>query len=167
MPTRGGVFPQRTLLWTKNGGVHITARGEYAVRAMLTLAATYPHLVTVDQVVAQQQLPRKFLGAILTDLRRADLILTQRGPDGGSRLNREPSQISIADVIRAVEGPLAQVRGQRPDHVTYTGVATHLQTVWLATRAHLRAVLDHVSLEQVLHGNFDPALLEAAQRSGL
>lgn len=142
--------------------MHITARGEYAVRAMLVLAAVYPDQATVEEVVAAQELPRKFVAAILTDLRRANLILTQRGPEGGSRLAQPPSAISIAEVIRAVEGPLAQVRGQRPEWVDYQGAAAHLQTVWLATRANLRAVLDEVSLEQVLLGQLPPQVRQLA-----
>ncbi len=151
--------------------MHLTARGEYALRAMLALAETYPALTTVDTLVTAQELPRKFLEAILADLRRGALLFSQRGPEGGHRLVRPPEEITIADVIRAVEGPLAEIRGVRPDYVSYTGAAEHLQTVWLALRASLRSVLENVTLAQVLAGDLPEhvralASLPQEQRSG-
>ena len=111
-------------------------------------------------LAAEQDLPARFLGAIMNDLRRAGLVISQRGPDGGYRLARDPSQITIADVIRALVGPLAEVRGQRPEDTTYEGAAEHLQEVWVAVRAALRRVLDNVTLADVAAGTF-PAEIDA------
>ena len=95
----------------------------------------------------------------MNDLRRAGLVISQRGPDGGYRLARDPSDITIADVIRALVGPLAEVRGQRPEDTVYAGAAEHLQEVWVAVRAALRRVLDNVTLADVASGNLPPDIL--------
>ena len=139
--------------------VHIPATADYGVRALLALtAAGVPQ--TAETLAAEQDLPARFLGAIMNDLRRAGLVISQRGPDGGYRLARDPSQITIADVIRALVGPLAEVRGQRPEDTTYEGAAEHLQEVWVAVRAALRRVLDNVTLADVAAGTV-PAEIDA------
>ncbi len=135
-----------------NRPVQISARGDYAVRAMLALAAADPKLTTVEALADAQNLPRKFLETILLELRRGGLVVSQRGAEGGYHLARPASDVSVADVIRAVEGPLAEVRGVRPESTSYTGAAEHLQTVWIALRASLRSVLEAVSLADVLSG---------------
>ncbi len=112
-------------------------------------SAFLPPLSEADE----QDLPRKFLEAVLADLRRANLVQAVRGCDGGYRLARDPAQISVAAVLRAVDGPLAEVRGQRPEQVTYGGSATHLPELWIAVRSALRGVLDEVSLAQVTAGH--------------
>jgi Rrf2 family protein len=131
--------------------VHIPAKVDYGMRALLELArAAEP---TTGEALAQAQgLPVKFLAAILNDLRRAGLVTSQRGMEGGYRLSRPPDQIYVADVMRALDGPLAEVRGLRPEMATYEGAAEHLQDVWVATRASLRLVLERVSLEDVVKG---------------
>ena len=132
--------------------MEISAKTDYAVRALLSLAARAPDLVKVDVVTSEQALPRKFVEAILGELRRAGLVRSQRGADGGYALARPATEISIGAIIRAVDGPLAEVRGLRPDETAYEGVAEHLPEVWVAVRASLRRVLDETSLAQVLSG---------------
>jgi len=132
--------------------VEISAKSDYAVRALLVLADHEPDLVKIDVVVGEQQLPRKFVEAILGDLRRAGIVRSMRGADGGYALARPATEISLGSVIRAVDGPLAEVRGLRPDEMNYTGLAEHLPGVWVAVRASLRRVLDETSLRQLLTG---------------
>jgi Rrf2 family protein len=136
----------------QNGGMQIPAKADYAIRALLTLAAS-ENSVSAEHLAQQQELPAKFLGAILSDLRRGGLVTSQRGPEGGFRMARDPDTIMIADILRIVSGPLAGVRGMRPETVHYGGEATHLQDVWIAVRATLREVLEHVTLGQVLRGD--------------
>jgi Rrf2 family protein len=136
--------------------VQISAKTDYAIRALLSLAAREPELVKVDTVVSDQGMPRKFVEAILGDLRRAGLVRSQRGADGGYALAKPAREITLGSVIRAVDGPLAEVRGRRPDQTTYTGVAEHLPHVWVAVRASLRRVLDETTLAQVLSGSLPP-----------
>jgi Rrf2 family protein len=136
--------------------VEISAKSDYAVRALLELAERAPALVKIDQIISDQKLPRKFVEAILGDLRRAGLVRSMRGADGGYALARPASEISIGAVIRAVDGPLAEVRGLRPDEMEYTGLATHLPSLWVAVRASLRRVLDETSIAQLLSGKLPP-----------
>ncbi|MDQ1718462.1 MAG: hypothetical protein QOE71_394 [Pseudonocardiales bacterium] len=132
--------------------MEISAKSDYAVRALLELAARAPELVKIDVIVGDQQLPKKFVEAILGDLRRAGIVRSMRGADGGYALARPASEISIGAVIRAVDGPLAEVRGLRPDEMNYIGLAEHLPGLWVAVRASLRRVLDETSLQQLLSG---------------
>src|SRR5690606_35211762 len=104
---------------------------------------------TVDQLASAQQIPAKYLESILGELRRAGLLRSQRGPDGGYRLARAAAEISIADVIRALDGELANVRGSRPEQLSYLGAAEALQKVWIALRASERAILEQVTLDHV------------------
>ena len=133
--------------------MQISAKTDYAIRALLSLAAREPELVKVDTVVSDQGMPRKFVEAILGDLRRAGLVRSQRGAEGGYALARPAKDITLGAVIRAVDGPLAEVRGLRPHETTYIGVAEHLPQVWVAVRASLRRVLDETTLAHVLSGN--------------
>jgi Rrf2 family protein len=132
--------------------VEISAKSDYAVRALLELASKAPDLVKIDVIVGDQKLPKKFVEAILGDLRRAGLVRSMRGADGGYALAKPASEISIGAVIRAVDGPLAEVRGLRPDEMNYSGLAEHLPGLWVAVRASLRRVLDDTSLDQLLSG---------------
>ncbi len=136
----------------ENGVVQISAKSDYAIRALLNLAAHEPELVKVDVIVREQGLPRKFVEAILGELRRASIVRSQRGAEGGYALARPSSEITLGAVIRAVDGPLAEVRGLRPHETTYDGVAEHLPAVWIAVRTSLRRVLDETTLAQVLSG---------------
>ncbi len=132
----------------------VSAKADYAVRAAAELAAAQPSgaLVRAEAIATSQGIPQRFLENILSDLRHAGLVASQRGAEGGHRLNRPASEISVADVIRAVDGPLAAVRGERPESVTYTGPAEPLQRVWIALRKNLRDVVENVSLEDLANG---------------
>ncbi|PTR24126.1 BadM/Rrf2 family transcriptional regulator [Rhodococcus sp. OK519] len=132
--------------------MHITARVDCAVRALVELAAAAPSLVKAEALSSAQSMAPKFLEAILADLRRGGLVHGRRGPEGGYRLTRPAEEITIADVIRTVEGPLASVRGERPEDVRYDGAAASLQQVWIAVRVNLRAVLEGVTIADVAAG---------------
>jgi Rrf2 family protein len=138
-------LPRVLCLICENTGVEISAKSDYAIRALLELASQAPELVKIDAIVGDQKLPRKFVEAILGDLRRAGIVRSMRGADGGYALARPATEISIGSVIRAVDGPLAEVRGLRPDEMNYTGLS-------VAVRASLRRVLDETSLQQLLTG---------------
>ncbi len=105
--------------------------------------------VTRDELAEAQGISRTFLEAILRQLRQAGIVSSRRGAEGGFRLARPASTVSVADVVRALDGPLAAVRGERPENSVYTGPAEHLQDVWVATRAALRSVLDEVTLDRI------------------
>jgi Rrf2 family protein len=132
--------------------VQVSAKADYAVRALVELAADGGGPIKGEHLAQLQQIPPKFLESILTELRHHGLLTSRRGADGGYWLARPASQIMMADVIRATDGPLASVRGLAPSSVFYHGAATNLTDVWLALRESLRAVLDHVSLEDVASG---------------
>jgi Rrf2 family protein len=135
--------------------MQIPAKVEYGLRALLTLAAAgTPE--TAEHLAAKQGLPPRFLGAILADLRRSGIVASQRGADGGYRLARAPKDITLASVIRCLGGPLAEVRGVRPEATAYEGAAEHLQQLWVAVRASLRSVLEEVTLADVVSGEFPP-----------
>ncbi len=131
--------------------MRLSARVDYALRAMAELAAAGAPR-TVDQLAAAQRIPSKYLENILGELRRGGLLRSQRGPDGGHRLARPPSEISIADVIRALDGELANIRGSRPEDLAYIGAAAPLQQVWIALRASERVILEGVTLAHVVSG---------------
>ncbi|MCW2803965.1 MAG: hypothetical protein QOF52_2647 [Propionibacteriaceae bacterium] len=131
--------------------MRLSARVDYALRAVSELAAADTPR-TVDQLSAAQKIPNKYLESILGELRRGGLLRSQRGPDGGYRLARPAAEISIADVIRALDGELANVRGSRPEHLEYVGSAAPLQEVWIALRASERAILEQVTLAHVASG---------------
>lgn len=144
----------------------ISARTDYAIRALLMLAQE-AHAegvpISVDTLAQRQALPRKFLESILADLRRGGVVLSQRGSTGGYTLSRPAASISLGDIFRVVDGPLAEVRGLRPHETSYAGVAEHLPVVWVAVRASLRRVLDGTSLEQLLSGELPPEVRSLAK----
>jgi Rrf2 family protein len=131
--------------------MHIPAKVDYGMRALLELASR-DEPATGESLARAQGLPAKFLAAIMNDLRRAGLVHSQRGLEGGYRLGRPANQITAADVMRALDGPLAEVRGLRPEMTAYEGSAARLQDLWVATRASLRAVLERVTLEDMVKG---------------
>ena len=143
--------------------MRLSARSDYALRAVIELAAAGPGHVTADQLARSQAIPGKFLEAILTQLRRAGLVRSQRGPEGGFWLARSAGLISLADVIRAIDGPLLGVRGERPENLGYTGAAEPLQSVWIALRANERAILEEVTLEHIVTGNLPPSVRKLAE----
>jgi Rrf2 family protein len=139
--------------------VQISARGEYAVRAALELAAAYPATISAQALADAQELPRKFLEAILADLRRGGIVISIRGAEGGYCLTRPPGETTVGAVLRAVDGPLAGVRGHRPEQTSYSGTAEHLPTLWVAVRAAVRNVVDEVNLTDIVSGRLpDPVL---------
>ncbi|MGH3665777.1 MAG: RrF2 family transcriptional regulator [Egibacteraceae bacterium] len=140
--------------------MRLTAKAEYALRAGAELAAAAGHPLKGDQVAATQGIPAKFLERILNDLRRAGIVRSRRGADGGYWLARDADQVTLADVIRAVEGPLAEIRGDRPEHVSYSGAAAALTDVWIALRANERKVLESITLADVASGDLPAAIVE-------
>jgi Rrf2 family protein len=132
------------------GLVHITARADYAVRAVVQLASLQPASATRQQLADAQDIPGKFLETILGDLRRAGILDAQRGATGGYRLTRPAAEITLADIVRATEGPLAAVRGMPPEDTIYPGPAQPLTRVWVAVRASLREVLEHTTVADVI-----------------
>jgi Rrf2 family protein len=143
-----GVGPNRD-----NHAVRVSAKVDYALRAVIELAAADDGKPVKGERIAQaQEIPLKFLENILGDLRHAGIVRSQRGVDGGYWLAQPADEISVADVVRTVEGPIANVRGVGPESVTYTGSAERLQDVWIAVRASLRAVLEHVTIADVARG---------------
>ena len=144
--------------------MRISAKADYAVRAAIELAAVEADAVVKGELVAEaQDIPLHFLENILGDLRQAGIVTTRRGPEGGYRLARSPAEISVADVIRAVDGPLASVRGDRPEALRYDGSAEPLQQVWIALRASLRGVLESVSLDDLVAGRLPESVAELAR----
>jgi len=140
--------------------MRLSARADYALRAAIELAASGGGHVTADSLARSQAIPGKFLEAILTQLRRAGLVRSQRGPDGGFWLARPASEISLADIIRAIDGQLVGVRGERPENIGYIGVAEPLQSVWIALRANERAILDEVTLDHIVTGELPARVRE-------
>lgn len=140
--------------------MRVTARVDYAVRAATMLATAYddvddhgrPRPLKGDRIAAAQDIPVKYLEQTLASMRQSGLVRSQRGAEGGYWLARPPAEITVADVIRAVEGPLAQVRGERAENLSYPAGTGSLQEVWIAVRAALRGVLDRVSLAEVARG---------------
>ncbi len=144
--------------------MRITAKVDYAVRATVELAsrpAGQP--VKGDALARDQGIPQKFLENILGELRQAGIVDSRRGHDGGYWLARPAAEVTVADVIRAVEGPLASVRGEPPEGVAYTGPAESLQRVWIAVRGALRSVVEEVTLADVAAGRLPAPVAERAE----
>jgi Rrf2 family protein len=141
--------------------VRISAKADYAVRAALELAAAAGDArpVKAERMATAQGIPLNFLENILAELRHAGIVRSQRGADGGFRLAKPPGETTVADVIRAVEGPLASVRGGPPEEAAYDGAAMALPRVWIAVRANLRAVVEHVTLADLAAGRI-PAKID-------
>jgi Rrf2 family protein len=146
--------------------VQISARADYAVRALTELAAGGGGPVKGERLAARQQIPAKFLEAILAQLRQAGLLHSRRGSDGGYWLARPAAEITLADIIRAADGPLARVRGQRPETVSYEGSARRLTEVWVAVRASLRRVLEVVTVQDLLDGRLPDGVRVLASDPG-
>lgn len=158
---KAGASPLRARL----GTVRITAKADYAVRAAVELAAAQLERgdlevepVKGEQLARSQGIPLNFLENILTELRRAGIVRTRRGAEGGYRLARPADEVTVADVLRAVEGPLAAVQGVQPQELEYGGAAEHLPEVWVALRAGLRGVLEKVTLADVATGRLPRAV---------
>jgi Rrf2 family protein len=143
--------------------VRISAKADYALRAAAELASAGDGPLKSEAIAQAQAIPPKFLENILSELRRASIVESRRGAEGGWWLARPAEEITLADVFRAVEGPLANVRGSLPEETTYAGAARELREVWIALRASLRAVLERTTLADVVAGRLpdDVAALAA------
>lgn len=138
--------------------MRLSARVDYALRAAAELAVGGERPVTAVQLAEAQRIPLKFLENILSQLRRSGLVRSQRGPEGGYWLARPAGEIALADIIRAIDGPLVGVRGERPEDLGYEGPAKALQAVWIALRASERSILEQVTLADVASGELPPAV---------
>jgi Rrf2 family protein len=140
--------------------MRISAKADYAVRAAVELAAADDEKpVKAERIALAQEIPLNFLENILGELRHAGIVRSHRGADGGFRLAKPAGEVTIADIIRAVEGPLASVRGGPPEETSYPGASEALPRVWIAVRANLRRVVEHVTLADVASGRL-PAEIE-------
>ena len=150
--------------------MHVSAKADYGMRALLVLASAHAddptRLVKGDSIATSQKIPVKFLEGILRQLRQAGIVSSQRGAEGGYRLDRAPDQIAVADVVRALDGPLAAVRGQRPEDVDYQGEAEHLREVWVAVRGAIRHVLERVTVADVAVGRLPEDVAELLREPG-
>ncbi|HYF26953.1 MAG TPA: Rrf2 family transcriptional regulator [Baekduia sp.] len=144
--------------------MRISARADYAVRAAIELArAPQGRPLKGDAIGTAQGIPVKFLEAILSELRHAGLVQSRRGTEGGYWLARPATEVTVADLVRAVEGPLASVRGERPEDVAYAGSAVPLQEVWIAVRASLRDVVERVTVADLAAGELPEHVRELAR----
>jgi Rrf2 family protein len=146
--------------------VRVSAKADYAVRAAVELAAAGNGPVKGEVISSSQGIPLKFLENILGELRHAGLVRSQRGTEGGYWLARPAEEITLADVIRAVEGPLASVRGESPSQLEFSGAAQPLAKLWVAVRANLRAVLESVTIAQVAQDELPPLIRELTSDPG-
>ena len=143
--------------------VQVNAKVDYALRALAELANAEAGPVKAETIAQAQAIPLKFLENILLELRHGGIVSSQRGAIGGYWLERPASEITLADVIRIVDGPLANVRGRSPEKLEYTGPAAALLDVWIALRFNMRAVLETVTLENLRDGDLPPAVQQLTQ----
>jgi len=150
--------------------VRVSAKADYAVRALIELAAHADDGPRKGELISKaQDIPMPFLENILAELRHSGLVQSRRGAEGGYWLSRLPREVTIAEVIRIVEGPLASVRGERPEEIAYAGSAEPLQRVWVALRANIRDVLERVTLADVVADDLPGdvvALFDRSRASG-
>jgi Rrf2 family protein len=146
-----------------NVGMRVSAKADYALRAVIELAVMGGESPVKGERIAQaQEIPLKFLENILGDLRHAGIVRSQRGVEGGYWLARPGEEITVAEVVRAVEGPIANVRGVGPEQVEYAGSAEKLRDVWIAVRANLRAVLEQVTIADLARGELPVSIEQLA-----
>jgi Rrf2 family protein len=143
--------------------VRVSARSDYATRACIELAVAEGRLVKSEAIARAQEVPQKFLEGILNDLRRGQIVTSQRGNEGGYRLARPAEQISVADIIRVVDGPLVSVREARPPDLAYAGAAQPLLLVWVALRASVRDVLEAVTLADLAAGRLPASVVRLTE----
>jgi Rrf2 family protein len=147
--------------------MRISAKADYAVRAMVELAAADGERpVKAERIANAQGIPLNFLENILGELRHAGIVRSHRGAEGGFRLAKPAAEITVADVIRAVEGPLASVRGAPPEEADYAGSASSLPRVWIAVRVNLRRVVEQVTIADIAEGNLPASVDELADDPG-
>jgi Rrf2 family protein len=160
VPTAPAPSPAEFLTAWQDARVRVSAKVDYALRAAAELAAADGDgLVKAERIAEAQDIPRKFLDNILQDLRHAGLVESRRGPEGGHRLAKPAEEITVADVFRAIDGPLAGIGGRPPEEVEYAGPAAALQTTWIALRANLRSVLERVTLAELAAGDLPADVL--------
>src|SRR4051794_38064111 len=145
--------------------MRVSAKADYAIRALAEIASCHPRPVKAERVSQLQSIPSKFLENILVELKHPNIVQSQRGAEGGYWLARPAEEVSLADVIRAIDGPLANVRGVRPERVEYAGAAQSLRDVWIAVRANLRAVLEQVTIADLVEGELPDAVMELTRDS--
>jgi Rrf2 family protein len=139
--------------------MRVSAKADYALRALIEIARREDDRpVSAEELGRLQDIPHTFLQAILADLRRADIVASQRGQSGGWRMATSPASVSVADVVRAVQGPLVTVHDKRPESVSYNDTATVLQLVWIAGRSALRDVFESVTIEALAAGQLPPGV---------
>jgi len=143
--------------------MRVSAKADYAVRAVAELAASPDGPVKGERLADSQDIPLQFLEHILLDLKHSGIVRARRGAKGGYWLARPSEEVSIADVIRAVEGPIAHVQSAPPESITYTGSARELQNVWIAVRASLREVLESTSLADLVSGELPDHVRELSE----
>ena len=144
--------------------MRISAKADYAVRAAVELAAaTDEKPVKAERIATAQRIPLNFLENILGELRHAGIVRSHRGAEGGFRLAKPATQLTVADVIRAVEGPLASVRGAPPEEAEYPGAAASLPRVWIAVRANLRRVMEHITVADIAGGQLPKSIDKLAE----
>jgi Rrf2 family protein len=144
--------------------MRVSAKADYALRALIELAGTGDGApVSAEELGKRQEIPHGFLQAILADLRRAGVVMSQRGQSGGWRMARDASTVTVADVIRAVDGPLVSVYGLRPEAVSYNESASVLQHVWIAARSSLRDVFEAVTIRALADGTLPRAVMARTQ----
>jgi Rrf2 family protein len=144
--------------------MRVSAKSDYALRALIEIAArTDDEPVSAEELGRLQGIPHGFLQAILADLRRAGIVMSQRGQSGGWKMQRPPDEVTVADVIRAVDGPLVSVHGVRPESVTYKDSAVVLQPVWIAARSSLRDVFEVVTIAHLADGELPGSVAAMAK----
>ncbi|MEU6697993.1 Rrf2 family transcriptional regulator [Pseudonocardia sp. NPDC046786] len=146
--------------------MRISTKADSAIRAALVLVTTEGRPATCSEIAHEQGIPEKYLEGILNQLRRAGLVRSQRGAEGGYWLSRPGRTITLAEVVRAVDGPMATVRGVPAQDLEYEGVATALPQVWIALRASIRAVMEEVTLSDVVEGPLPRPVSELSRRPG-
>lgn len=134
----------------------VSAKVDYAVQAIVAIAAasSRDELISAEDIARIHEIPEKFLEGILTTLRKSGVVNSYRGPSGGYELSKSPELITVADIIRTIDGPLAAVRGFAPEEIEYSGTSKYVADVWIATRVSLRQVLENISIADLLSGEF-------------
>jgi Rrf2 family protein len=138
--------------------MRVTARSDYALRAAVELAAAAPGLLKRDEIASRQAIPIEFLESVLLAMKAAGIVQSHRGANGGFRLARPADSITLADVVRSVDGPMLDVRGDRAEAIAYPGPAARIQDVWIAVRASLREILEGTTIEDVVRGRMPRAV---------
>ncbi len=138
--------------------MRVSAKADYAVRAAAELAASEEGPIKGERLSEAQEIPLQFLEHILLELKHSGIVRARRGAKGGYWLAKAPDDITVAEIIRAVEGPIANVQSMPPEEIVYQGNSEHLQAVWIAVRASLRSVLEQVTLADLISGDLPPVV---------